>query len=148
MCYFGIGIENPKNKDNVGTLWRSAYSLGASFIFTIGDRIRKQCSDTLKSHRHIPYTRYRTFESFYSSMPYDCILVGVENDENALPIYNYTHPKRCVYLLGAEDHGLSKLAMQKVNHTVILPGKFCLNVSVAGSLIMYDRLGKRQRERS
>ena len=37
--YFGIGIINPKSKTNVGSLWRSANILGASFIFTIGKRI-------------------------------------------------------------------------------------------------------------
>jgi tRNA (guanosine-2'-O-)-methyltransferase len=40
--YYGIGIENVKTAENVGTLWRSAYILGASFIFTIGKRYKKQ----------------------------------------------------------------------------------------------------------
>ncbi len=33
--YFGIGIIHGKNSENLGTLWRSASILGASFIFTI-----------------------------------------------------------------------------------------------------------------
>ena len=28
--YFGIGVYNSKSAENVGTLWRSAYMLGAS----------------------------------------------------------------------------------------------------------------------
>ena len=36
--YFGVGIVNGKSEANQGTLWRSAYQLGASFIFTVGAR--------------------------------------------------------------------------------------------------------------
>jgi len=36
MGYFEIGILHPRNSANVGTLWRSAYQLGASGIFIIG----------------------------------------------------------------------------------------------------------------
>ena len=39
-------------------------------------------------------------------MPHDCPLVGVELDDRSIPIENFAHPKRVVYLLGAEDHGL------------------------------------------
>ncbi len=38
MAYFEIGIFHPKTKENIGTLWRSAYQLGAAGIFTIGKR--------------------------------------------------------------------------------------------------------------
>ena len=40
--YFGIGIYQAKRFENVGVLWRGAYQLGASFIFTIGKRYRRQ----------------------------------------------------------------------------------------------------------
>jgi len=140
--YFGIGIENAKNTDNIGTLWRSAYILGASFIFTIGNRIKKQSSDTIKTYRHIPYYHYETFLDFYKSIPFDCRLVGVENIKQSIPIKDYSHLERCIYLLGAEDNGLSKQALEKCVHTIILPGDICFNVSVAGSLIMYDRMLK------
>ena len=39
--FFGIGIENAKNEYNIGTLWRSAYLMGASFIFTVNTRYKK-----------------------------------------------------------------------------------------------------------
>ncbi|HEC36625.1 hypothetical protein LCGC14_1312390 [marine sediment metagenome] len=76
--YFGIGIENTKTKANIGTLWRSAYGLGAAFIFVIGNRYKKQASDTVKAMRHIPMYHYDTFEQFYENMPKDCQLIGIE----------------------------------------------------------------------
>ena len=43
MPYFEIGVYHPKKEVNIGTLWRTAYQLGASVIFTIG---LKDCSDS------------------------------------------------------------------------------------------------------
>ena len=45
--YFGIGILNNKTKFNIGTLYRSAFIFGASFIYTIGRRYTGQHSDYL-----------------------------------------------------------------------------------------------------
>ena len=36
--FFAVGVYNSKSADNVGTLWRSAFQLGAAYIFTIGAR--------------------------------------------------------------------------------------------------------------
>ena len=49
------------------------------------------------------------------------------------------HPERAAYLLGAEDHGLSPAVLAMCHRIVVLPGRHCLNVAVAGSLILYDR---------
>ena len=70
------------------------------------------------------------------------MLVGVELDEKSVQLETFNHPKRCVYLLGAEDHGLSKLAIEKSHHLVKFKSELSLNVSVAGSIVMYDRQSK------
>lgn len=140
--YFGIGIYNTKVGMNVGTLWRSAAIMGASFMFTIGKRYKKQSTDTMKAWRHIPLYTYEDFPHFYKCMPYDTKLVGVEILDTSVDISTYSHPERCVYLLGAEDVGLSKEAITHCKDIVQLPGKHCLNVAVAGSIVMFDRLNK------
>jgi tRNA G18 (ribose-2'-O)-methylase SpoU len=140
--YFGIGIEHVKSEVNVGTLFRSAMILGADFAFTIGRRYPKQSSDTLKSWRHVPFIEYADFDDFYSHLPLECRLVGVEIVPEAKPLAQFTHPERAVYLLGAEDHGLSKRALAKAHFKVVLPGAYCLNVSTAGAIVMYDRITK------
>ena len=140
--YFGIGIEHTKTETNVGTLWRSANIMGAQFIFTIGMRYRKQASDTTKAWRHIPLFHFLTFESFYENMPFDCRLVGIEIDAAAQHLYGYVHHERCIYLLGAEDHGLTNRALSRCHDLVVIPGDRCLNVAVAGSIVMYDRAAK------
>ena len=140
--FFGIGIQNGKTPENLGVLWRSAQNMGASFIFTIGNRYAKQACDTHKAIGAMPYFHYETFENFFNNLPKGAMLVGVELDEKALQLETFEHPRRCVYLLGAEDHGLSKLAIEKSHHLVKFKSELSLNVSVAGSIIMYDRQAK------
>jgi len=139
--YFGIGIENPKKEMNIGTLWRSAYSLGAAFIFTIGHRYERQASDTTKSWRHIPLIEYADAQDFIDHIPYACIPVGIE--VNGTPInYFEKHPERAVYILGPEDDSISKKLQEHCVEILSIESKYCLNVAVAGSIVLYDRMSK------
>ena len=140
--FFGIGIQNGKTPENLGVLWRSAQNMGASFIFTIGNRYAKQACDTHKAIGAMPYFHYETFDDFFNNLPKGAMLVGVELDDKAVQLETFTHPKRCVYLLGAEDHGMSKIAIDKSHHLVKFKSELSLNVSVAGSIVMYDRQTK------
>lgn len=137
--FFGIGILNGKTPENLGVLWRSAQNLGASFIFTIGNRYAKQACDTHNAVKSMPYFHYENFEEFYKNLPKGARLVGVELTEGAEPLETFNHPRRCVYLLGAEDHGLSNAAIEKSHFLVKFKSQLSLNVSVAGSIVMYDR---------
>ena len=140
--FFGIGVEGLKTKDNFGTLFRTAQVMGADFLFLIGRRFKQQYTDSMKSWRHIPIYEYETFEDFYKHMPYKSKLVGIEIDESAVPIKTYKHPKQACYLLGAEDLGLSKEAIEKCEEIIYLPGEKSVNVSVAGSIVLFDRIQK------
>lgn len=141
--YFEIGIFHGKTPENVGTLWRSAFQMGAAGIFTIGRRYPKQASDTVQAYRHIPLRDYASFDDFLAAQPYDCPLVAVEMGGKGLP--GFSHPERCIYLLGAEDHGLPAEVLARCQRRVSLPSirVNSYNVSVAGSLVMYDRMVKR-----
>lgn len=143
LNFFGIGIQNGKTPENLGVLWRTAQNMGASFIFTIGNRYEKQSCDTHHAIKAIPYFHYNTFEDFYKHLPKGARLVGIELTDDAEALETFHHPKRCVYLLGAEDHGLSKIAIEKSHFLVKFTSTKSLNVAVAGSIVMYDRqLGK------
>lgn len=140
--YFGIGIHNGKNTENLGTLWRSANLLGANFIFTIGNRYHKQPSDTTNAIKRIPFYVYDTFVQFYTNMPRDCILIGIELNEKSKNIMKFSHPERAIYLLGAEDNGLPKSIIEKCHQLIMLDMKNSLNVATMGSIVIYDRLLK------
>jgi len=136
--YFGIGIYHPKTEANIGTLWRSAHNFGADFIFTIGKRYKKQASDTTKAERHVPLYEYTSFEDFKEHLPKGCGIVFVEQTEGARNIKDIEHPETACYILGAEDQGVPEELM--VGHRkVFIDTPLCLNVSVAGSIVLYDR---------
>ena len=119
--------------------WRTAQNLGASFIFTIGHRYSKQASDTHDAVKAIPYYHYETFEDFIKNLPKGARLVGVELNDKAENLEDFHHPRRCVYLLGAEDNGLTKEAIEKSHFLVKFKSRLSLNVAVAGSIVLYDR---------
>lgn len=137
--YFGIGIQNGKTPENLGVLWRTAQNMGAHFIFTIGKRYHNQSSDTHKAVKTMPYFHYDSFEDFYAHLPKGARIVGVEIAPGAHDLETFHHPRRCVYLLGAEDHGLTNQAMEKAHFLVKFKSIRSLNVAVAGSIVMYDR---------
>jgi len=140
--YYAIGVFNAKTEHNVGTLWRSAYIMGAAYIFTIGKRYKKQTSDVLKTWARIPYFHYDTMEDLLENIPYDCRLVGIELNEEATFLHEFTHPMRAIYLLGSEDQGLPQSILDKCHFTVKLPGNSSLNVAVTGSIVCHDRATK------
>ncbi len=139
--YYGIGIYEPKTTDNLGTLWRSAHNFGADFIFTIGDRYHKQPSDTTKAWKHVPLYRYKDMADMKEHMPVDAELVFVEQAEGSVSLRNFVHPQSAVYVLGAEDYGVPEEEMRGFRK-VEIESPLCLNVAVAGSIVMFDRNNK------
>ena len=139
--YFGIGCINMKNRLNYGTLFRSASCFGASFIFLIGKRFEMQASDTQRSERHIPLYRYENYDEFLGNIPFACRLVSAEMTDNAHNLINFVHPERAIYLLGPED-GTIPLEILDKSLVVKIPTSYCLNLAVAGSILLYDRISK------
>ena len=140
--FFGIGILNNTDEINIGTLWRSAYILGASFIFTVGKKYKLEGSDVTKSWTKIPLYHYQTFDELKENLPFSTQLVAVEMGETAVPLGEYVHPDRSVYLLGNEISGLPPQIVEQCQSVIKLPGEYSLNVAVTGSIVMYDRKNK------
>jgi len=136
--YFGIGIYHPKTTDNMGTLWRSAYLLGAGFIFTIGHRYKTQPTDTLKATRHVPLFHFDTWKEFQEFTPNTADIVIVE--QGGKPLQEFNHPNEAIYVLGAEDTGVPQEYM-KENRVIEIPSTrvSSFNVATSGSIVMYDR---------
>jgi tRNA (guanosine-2'-O-)-methyltransferase len=138
---FGIGIEYPKADVNASVLARSAYNLGANFVFTIGRKYKRGGADTCNAPAQIPFFNFQTWDDYFATKQ-GWQLVGVEITENAVELPKFVHPKQCVYLLGNEANGLSKEALKRCATIVKIPSKNCLNVAMCGTVVMYDRLAK------
>lgn len=142
---FAIGIEHTKTTHNVGTLLRSAVNFGASAVFTIGRRYKREASDTVNAAAQIPLIHCLGLDDFRDHMPKDWIPIIVELGDNARPIENFIHPKRCIYILGPEDGSVSRQLQDRYRTKIVIPSARCLNVAVAGSIVMYDRIAKERR---
>ena len=141
--YFGIAILNPKTCENVGTLWRTAYQLNASIIYTIGSRYKVSSTDTLNVPNRIPLLELNDWTSFVeTASPKGCVWVCIEM--GGTPLSEFEHPKNAVYILGSEDHGVPKSVLRGCREVVSLEGVNygSYNVAVAGSIVMYDRMIK------
>jgi tRNA G18 (ribose-2'-O)-methylase SpoU len=136
--YFGIGVEGISKPMNLGALFRSAHAFGASFVFTVGAAYSRNAADTTDAAANIPYYDFADLDAL--RLPKDCALVGIEFREDAAVLPSFRHPRTAAYLLGPERGSLSPRLVACCDHVVKIPTRFCVNLSVAGAIVMYDRL--------
>jgi len=139
--YFGIGIEGVSKPMNLGGLLRTAHAFGASFVFTIGGLVsRRQIenADTSSAMANLPLHEYADLDAL--QLPRGCRLVGVELLVDAVDMPSFHHPMQAAYVLGAERSSLSPALMERCDYVVRIPTRFCINLAVAGAVVMYDRM--------
>ena len=139
--YFGIGSERISKAMNLGAVLRTGHAFGASFAFTIKayHRAREvKLADTAKSDTHLPLFEWDTLAEM--RLPKGCVLVGVELDEHAVELPAFRHPLNAAYILGPEKGNLSDEAKEMCTHIIKIPTRFCVNLSIAAAIVMYDRM--------
>ena len=138
--YFAIGAERISKALNLGNLMRSAHGFGASFTFTLGADYQalEARADTSKGSQHLPHYNWPSAE--HMTLPQGCRLVGVELLDEAIDLPSFRHPLRAAYVLGPEQGRLSPALTARCDHVVRIPSSFCINVAMAGAVVMYDRL--------
>ncbi len=156
--YFGIGVEGLSKPLNAGNLFRSAQAFGASFLFTVGASYAERAGrgggaetpplemsrralrgggDTSHAPGRVPL--YAFPDAGAMVLPRGCALVGVELLDEAVDLPSFRHPARAAYILGPERDSLSAPVLERCAHVVRIPTAFCVNVAMAGAIVMYDR---------
>lgn len=138
--YFAIGAERSSKALNLGNLMRSAHAFGASFTFTIGAQYQalEARADTSKGQWHLPHYNWTTTGEMV--LPKGCKLVGIELLDDAIALPSFRHPLQAAYVLGPERGSLSEDVLERCDFTVKIPTSFCVNVAMAGAIVMYDRV--------
>jgi tRNA G18 (ribose-2'-O)-methylase SpoU len=138
--YFAIGAERMSKALNLGNLMRSAHGFGANFTFTVGATYQalEARADTSKGQWHIPHYNWASVEEMV--LPQGCKLVGVELLADAIDLPSFRHPLRAAYVLGPEQGSLSPELVARCSYVVRIPTSFCVNVAMAGAIVMYDRV--------
>ncbi|MEM9495324.1 MAG: RNA methyltransferase [Pseudomonadota bacterium] len=139
--YFGIGSERISKAMNLGAVLRTSHAFGASFAFSVAAHHRTKevnLADTAHSSAHLPYYAWDTLDAM--RLPQGCVLVGVELDESAVDLPSFRHPMQAAYFLGPEKGSLSPEAAARCAYLIKIPTRFCVNLSVAAAIVMYDRV--------
>lgn len=146
--FFAVGAEGISKPHNVGAIFRTAHAFYADFVFTVNPRIDMRSTvpdgktfydtDTSKTFSQVPYYEYSTPMDI--AVPKNCAIVGVELTDDACALPEFCHPNRAAYVFGPERGYLSEDMQSCCDYMIKIPTKFCLNVSVACAIIIYDRV--------
>jgi tRNA G18 (ribose-2'-O)-methylase SpoU len=144
--YSALGVEGVSKPRNAGALIRTAHAFGASFAFTVGEKLSRReiaHADTSKAIEQMPLYMFNSPREL--ALPEGCQLVGVELVDDAAVLPSFRHPRSAAYILGSERLGLSGEMLGLCDHIVKIPTQFSLNLAVAGALVLYDRLNSLDR---
>ena len=138
--FFAIGAEGISKPMNLGNLVRSAHAFGASFVFLVDAdyAVRTARSDTSRAEFQLPVYDYASVDAL--RLPRGCRLVGCELLDEAVDLPSFRHPPNAAYVFGPERRSLSPAMLARCHHVVRIPTRFCINLAVAGAVVMYDRV--------
>lgn len=137
-----VGLTNPKSATNVGAVMRAAGCYQAEAVFYTGtryDRARRLQTDTKGMSNEIPMINV---DCLAESLPEGAKLVCVELVEGAVPLPEFEHPERALYVFGPEDGTISQGVVDKADAVVYVPTKGCMNLAGSVNVLLYDRLAK------
>lgn len=136
-----IGLDRPKDPQNLGGVLRAAHCFGAAMVATRGNRVRikRSHTDTTKAWRHMPLIHA---DDLMEVCPYACVPVVVEVAEGATQLCTFKHPESAFYIFGPEDGSVSEELLGCCKHVVSIPTRFCLNLAATVNIVLYDRLTK------
>lgn len=140
--YVRIGLINPKDANNVGSIMRAAGCFNVQSIRYTGTRYgyaAKFQTDTQKASHTIPL---RAVDSLFEEIDANTQVVCIELVEGAVPLPDFQHPENALYIFGPEDGSISQDIINQAHHVVYIPTKGCLNLAATANIVLYDRNAK------
>lgn len=140
--YCEVVLDRGRNTLNLGTIWRTCGNMGVAGTGQIGQRYKRESSDTIDAWRILPHRVYLSAEEWYQTLPYAAQTVAVELTPDAVPLTDFQHPKQAVYVFGPEDGSVQDAVLNRCQFKVQIPmhgqGN-CLNQSQAVAMVLWDR---------
>jgi tRNA (guanosine-2'-O-)-methyltransferase len=141
-----VALVSLSNPFNVGSIYRTAATLGADTVYLIGatptalePKVRKTSLGTEKAVQTVQAaTLAEVAEQVHAQ---GGVMTAVELAAGAVPIHEHAFPDSVCLVLGSERHGLPPSGLSLCDNAVFVaqPGKVAsLNVSVAASLALYE----------
>ncbi|WP_086983425.1 RNA methyltransferase [Vibrio aphrogenes] len=137
-----IGLTNPKSPSNVGAVMRAAGCYRADAVRYTGVRYEKAAkfhTDTKSAARHIPL---EGVDDMLQALEPDTQIVCVELAEGAIPLPDFQHPEKALYVFGPEDGSIDQGVVSHADAVVYVPTVGCMNLAATVNVLLYDRLAK------
>ncbi|RDJ35556.1 MAG: TrmH family RNA methyltransferase [Crenarchaeota archaeon] len=139
---FSVLVSNEFNDFNLGSVIRNANAFLAKEVIIFGRR-KFDKRGTVGTHIYENLKYVKEMEKLDFS---DCVVVGIDNIENAVPIETFTWPdKHVIMAFGQEQIGLSKKIKDICNIFLYIKqygSVRSLNVGCASAIAMYDYCSK------
>lgn len=138
--YSCIGLFNPKDEKNIGSVIRACANYNVSLLGISGRRYKKACTDTGKYYKQLPIIQDI---DLHDIIPYDCVPIAIDLLEEAKCLYEFQHPDRAFYIFGQEDGTLGKRITDFCKYKIYIPTYQCMNLAASVNVVLYDRAMKR-----
>jgi len=140
-----IAAWNITKEHNVGSLVRTAHAAAAAEVILVGERDwNVEAAKT--SELYTTVTQLADIDAFRKHLESRrWNLVAVELDDRAVNVFDAVYPERPCFLLGAELAGVPGELLDEAELVVQIPQWGLvpsLNLAIAGSIVLYDYLGK------
>jgi tRNA G18 (ribose-2'-O)-methylase SpoU len=146
-----LAAWNTSKEHNVGSLVRTAHAAAVTELLLVGEREwNVEAARTAELYTEIVHLEdIDAFLDHLQTRQWE--LVVVELDDRAVSLFEARYPERPCFLLGAELEGVPEQLIEAASLLVQIPQWGLvpsLNLAIAGSIVLYDYLGKLHRRGS
>ena len=137
-----IGIVNPKDVTNIGSVLRAIGCFQADGLFYTGtryDTAMRYRTDTKQTADNVPL---ENVDDLLAVVPEGAALVCVELVVGATPLPEFEHPQNAFYVFGPEDGSVPQALVDAADSVVYVPTVGCLNLAASVNVVLYDRISK------
>lgn len=112
-------------------------------VWYTGDRVRLDIEEKGRLPREERMKGYKEVNLINFDYPFDqfpdATPVAVELRPNAENLFEFEHPENAVYVFGPEDGSINQVDRKHCHRFVYIPTHFCVNLSAAVYMVLWDR---------
>jgi len=140
-------LESVAYPANVGSLFRIADAAGASRMFLCNATPlpnQKIATVGRGKHERVDWYYEKDTEQMVTSLRDEGYhICAIEITDQSVPYYEFSYPNKVCFVLGNEDHGVTRSTLSLCHSSVFVPmfGKgLSLNVHVSGAVVIYHAI--------
>ncbi|WP_025822534.1 TrmH family RNA methyltransferase [Shewanella marina] len=141
-----IGLTNPKSPTNVGGVMRASGCYQVDEVRYTGKRydlaLRNMTQYNTDTHNAKETIAKVCVADLLDELEDDIAVVCVDLVVGAIPLPQFEHPAKAIYIFGPEDGTISQAVIDRADSVVYVPTVGCMNLAASVNVLLYDRLAK------